>query len=157
MAKLCVEYIDADTVRDLASRLKTPEKAYYFVRDKIKYVKDPYDVWQTPEYTLKKMSGDCEDKANLLASILIAMGYDAWIRIGLVTAYTEHFKHVRRGTFYHAWVMLRDGADWIQLDPSCMNCKFGQIAFTVSKIIIDYNDKIIYIHDKKEARKYVIK
>jgi len=143
-------------VVERASSLRTPEKAYYFVRDHIKYVDDPFDVWQDAYTTLNRVSGDCEDKAILLASLLIAMGYDAWVRIGNVTAY-EYIKHVKKGTFDHAWVMLRNGTDWIQLDPSCINCRFGQIAFNINHLIMDFNDKIIYVHDPEKAKKYIIR
>ncbi len=156
MPRICVELLTPDKVVEQAKRLRTPEKAYYFVRDKIKYEEDPFDVWKDAYTTLKEGSGDCDDRAILLASLLIAMGYDAWVRIGNVTAF-EYAKHIRKGTFDHAWVMLRNGTDWIQLDPSCINCKYGQTAFIVNHLIMDFNNKIIYVYNPEKAKKYIIK
>lgn len=157
MRRLCVEYVEPDEiVYELARTIRDPVKAYYFVRDRIEYKSDPLDHWQTPRETLESMRGDCEDKAILLASILIAFGYDAWIRIADINI-SSIAKHHRSGRIHHAWVILRNGVEWIELDPSCINCDFGQTAFTVNKLIMDFNTSIIRIHDPEEAVHYIIK
>lgn len=52
---------------------------HQFVRDKIRYVKDPVgiELVQTPEATLDIGQGDCDDKSTLLASLLEATGHPA--------------------------------------------------------------------------------
>lgn len=52
-----------------------------FVRDEIRYVKDPRgtEYMLTPDRVLEESSGDCEEKAALLATLLNNVGYDAWI------------------------------------------------------------------------------
>lgn len=48
-----------------------------FVRDSIRYVGDIHDMEtiQYPEQTLQLRSGDCDDKALLLASLLLSIGF----------------------------------------------------------------------------------
>ena len=154
---VCTQYIMPDVVKDWANRLGDPKRMYYFVRDKIKYIDDPFDVWQSPKLTLELMGGDCEDKAILLTSMLIALGYDAWCRIGNVTFYGKVHGKIEKESADHVWILLRDGPRWIELDPSCINCKFGQTAFKINNLIMDFNNKIIYVHDPIKAKKYIIK
>lgn len=49
----------------------------HFVRDRIRYVRDARDVEtvQTPQRTLEVGSGDCDDKATLLAALLETIGH----------------------------------------------------------------------------------
>jgi hypothetical protein len=51
----------------------------HFVRDQIRYIRDVHDVetLQTPDNTLTTRQGDCDDKASLLASLLLAIGIPA--------------------------------------------------------------------------------
>lgn len=50
-----------------------------FVRDQIRYVRDPVSVErvQTPEQTLQSQQGDCDDKSTLLAALLDSIGHPA--------------------------------------------------------------------------------
>lgn len=50
-----------------------------FVRDQIRYVRDPVSVEriQTPEQSLQSRQGDCDDKATLLAALLDSIGHPA--------------------------------------------------------------------------------
>lgn len=137
-------------VRELADKLMVPEKMFLFVRDRVKYEPDPYDRWKLPEETLRDMSGDCEDKAILLASLLLAKDYDAWVRIARV-------RRIDGSVVYHAWVVYRLGLEWIDLDPSCPKCRPGEREFTVIKYILDFNDKLIRVHDPELAEKFVLR
>lgn len=51
----------------------------HFARDQIRYLRDVHDVetLQTPLNTLNTRQGDCDDKASLLASLLLAIGIPA--------------------------------------------------------------------------------
>ena len=60
------------------------------------------DVWQTSVETYKRMWGDCEDHAILLADWMIKLGYDARVAVGTVNG---------QG---HAWVVLfKDGKEYL--------------------------------------------
>lgn len=59
--------------------LREAAALHAFVRDRIRYVKDPLDgeLVQTPVATLGIGQGDCDDKATLLAALLRAAGHPA--------------------------------------------------------------------------------
>lgn len=96
----------AQTVREKALQIYTqagvPPRAYFkelgalhaFVRDKIRYVRDPVGVElvQTPETTLYTGQGDCDDKSTLLAGLLEATGHKA--RLTAVGFGGNGFSHV---------------------------------------------------------------
>lgn len=56
--------------------------AYDWVRENIIYMDDPADYWQSTSETMSLRTGDCEDQAILMASIVTAMGGTA--RVNLV-------------------------------------------------------------------------
>lgn len=94
---------------------------YYFVRDNLKYINDPPDEYvKPPEETLITMSGDCDDASVLLASLLESIGVP-----------TE-FVFVPGHVYIQAYIpeiqrsYKKDG--WVNLDPTCSNCKFGELA-----------------------------
>lgn len=55
--------------------------AFDWIKDNIKYVEDPEDIWQSPQTTLSLGSGDCEDQAILMASLIGALGGNARVNI----------------------------------------------------------------------------
>lgn len=72
----------ADFFQDRLSELTEKQRAdvvLWYVGDMIDYKADegPMDSWQFPCETLRKGAGDCEDRALLLVSVYLAMGYDA--------------------------------------------------------------------------------
>ncbi len=79
-----------------------------FVRDQIRYVKDPVGVElvQAPQRTLEIGQGDCDDKSTLLAALLMATGHPA------------AFKAVgfRGNGFSHVLVIVRKKDKWIPLE-----------------------------------------
>lgn len=79
-----------------------------FVRDSIRYTRDPVDVElvQTPEKTLEYGQGDCDDKATLLAALLSAAGHPAqFVAVGL-----------NGGPFSHVLVESQINRGWIPLE-----------------------------------------
>lgn len=149
---IVTEYLEIDeSVRAVADRLDSIDKAYYFVRDKIEYIDDKYDHWQKPKETLRTMKGDCEDKAILLAVILLANEYDAWVRIGRIK------RLIDGKVMDHAWVIARLGTEWIELDPSCINCKPGELGFVPIRYIMDFTRDLIKINDPELAKHYIIR
>lgn len=75
----------------------------HFVRDKIRYVRDPRDteMVQDAPRTLSIGSGDCDDKSVLLASLLLSIGFPA-VRFAAVGfdggMYSHVLPEVRLGT-----------------------------------------------------------
>lgn len=65
------------------------------------YVADADDVWQSPEQTMLRRAGDCEDVSILAMSMLRDLGFDPTLEIG-----TDPKKRLT-----HAWVLV-DGQHW---------------------------------------------
>ena len=79
-----------------------------WVRDNVKYLSDVRDVetLQTPDYTLQVMSGDCDDSATLLLSMLESIGKQTRLcAIG-----------VRGGGFSHVSGQVLLGTKWVNLE-----------------------------------------
>jgi len=64
-----------------------PWPLYDFVCRNIDYRRDVGEFWQTPSETLRRGYGDCEDSANLLASLLRAGQIPAYTAIGSYQGY----------------------------------------------------------------------
>lgn len=80
-----------------------------FVRDDIRYVGDVYGVetLHTPEAILEIGQGDCDDKALLLASLLMSIGRKCQFCV-----------LERDGAFCHVWTMVYFGGRWIDLETT---------------------------------------
>lgn len=98
----------SEVVCDIRDKIFPNKKSNYTIEDidsvmdyvnsHIKYSEDWFnwnasDYFATPEETIEKGLGDCEDVAILTCSILRSMGLDAWVVIG----------------YGHAWVRIFDG------------------------------------------------
>lgn len=85
-----------DIVSGLPPRqfVKEVKSLHEFVRDNIRYVRDPVSVElvQTPEATLDIGQGDCDDKSTLLAALLDATGHPS--RFCAVAFNNDGFSHV---------------------------------------------------------------
>ena len=91
----------------------------HFVAEKIRYrLSRGLDPWQFSDETLKLRSGDCEDRALLIASLLLASGISSFnVRVALGkfracfdTSYKE---------FDHSWVMYKDeSGKWQVIEPA---------------------------------------
>lgn len=76
-----------------------------FVRDGIRYTQDAedYETVQTPEKTLEYKTGDCDDKATLLAALLKSIGHPArFVAVG-----------INGGNFSHVLVETKVSDKWI--------------------------------------------
>lgn len=83
---------------------------HQFVRDSIRYVKDPLGVETiiTPDKLLQIGQGDCDDKATLLASLLESIGHPArYVAVGFSP-----------GDYSHVFVQTRAGAGWLNLETT---------------------------------------
>lgn len=90
-----------------------------FVARRIKYrLRKGRDPWQFPDETLELGRGDCEDRAFLLASLLLGSGISSFnVRVALGAV--RLFKGIRRaGEFDHMWVMYKaEDGQWTVLEP----------------------------------------
>lgn len=83
---------------------------FYFVRDRIRYVKDidGVETLQTPDKTLELKAGDCDDKSILLASMLQAIGHPVrLVAVGF-----------KPGVFCHVFVQTKIGTKWVSLETT---------------------------------------
>jgi len=78
------------------------------VRDTIKYLPDVRDVEtiQTPDYTLRMGSGDCDDQSVLVACALESIGFE--------TRFCAIARH--GGPFSHVSSQVRLGKTWVNLE-----------------------------------------
>jgi hypothetical protein len=132
-------------VRNLAMRLtskyeagdfKQARKLYEFVRDEIRYIRDPllFEDVQPPEVTLKRLSGDCDDQAVLLCSLLLAIGFETALIFADTDddGYADHVYcavHIPNAPdVYKPFNRKINGIDlhdWIPLDPTSEDLEFG--------------------------------
>jgi hypothetical protein len=90
-----------------------------FVSKKIEYRESVgLDPWQFPDETLKLRSGDCEDRALLIASMLLASGISSFnVRIAL--GQFRAWMGEKHDDFDHVWVMYKDeSGKWQVIDPA---------------------------------------
>lgn len=127
MVKLAKQFRTDVSVRQVAQQVthRCRPKDYscevtqiqHFVRDAIRYVRDVRDVEtiQTPKRTLEIRSGDCDDKALLLAALLESIGYRTRFEaLG-----------VRNGDYSHVLTSVQLGRGWIPLETILANVEPG--------------------------------
>jgi hypothetical protein len=86
-----------------------------FVSETISYeAKSGRDPWLFPDETLFVKKGDCEDRAFVIASLLIASGISSYnVRVALGTVKTSEGK-----SFDHMWVMYKnEDGRWMLIEP----------------------------------------
>jgi len=86
---------------------------FVYVRDNIRYVRDVAGVetLQDPAYTLSRAAGDCDDKATLLAAMLLSTGHPArFVAVGFQTP--DQCEHV------YLEGQPSPGGQWIPMDPT---------------------------------------
>ena len=90
---------------------------FRFTRDKIKYVRDPVNLERVQDAmrTLQIGSGDCDDKAVFLSTLLASLGYAS--RFVVQSQDAIDFDHVYLE-------VLDEGGEWIPLDPTA-DCQGG--------------------------------
>jgi transglutaminase-like putative cysteine protease len=80
-----------------------------WVRDGVRYTPDPrgLEMVQTPPQVLASLTGDCDDKATLLATLLETIGFST--RFAAIAVNDEPF-------FSHVMAQVRLGARWVNLE-----------------------------------------
>ncbi len=105
------------------SKICQVKSLYYFVKDSMEYVSDPYakEYVASPVETLKVGGGDCDDGALLLASLIESIGIETKIVIIPGHAFIK-------ASMPEAPRKYRMG-DWIYMDWTCRRCGFGEIPY----------------------------
>ncbi|HEX75947.1 MAG TPA: transglutaminase domain-containing protein [Dehalococcoidia bacterium] len=125
--------INTESVRDLTIRIVEDAASdkeeithiFNYVRDNIKYIKDPrytqldFDYIQSPSQTLDRGAGDCDDHSVLLASLLESVGYST--RLCFVDT---DGKEPLEADHMNVIVTI-DNAEYI-LEATCKTCKMGE-------------------------------
>jgi len=65
------KFIPTETYLKEVEKLDTIDKLHNYMKTKIRYVSDTKDYWQTPEETLIRGAGDCEDMARFALDVLV--------------------------------------------------------------------------------------
>jgi transglutaminase-like putative cysteine protease len=96
---------------------------YTWVRDRVRFVGDPVGVelLQGAPYTLQSRSGDCDDYAILLGSMLQSIGVPVDVRFKVIGANPS-----RPRSFSHVYLTVKDQRGRvIPLDPIYDTTPFG--------------------------------
>lgn len=140
------ERVDSDVVSSLAQNIEAAypggystlqiAEAYEWVKNNIKYTADTSeDYWQSASETLNLMSGDCEDHAILLCSIIDALGGSSRVNviqehafptvyIGSTVADLQKAKHSMASyygldpTEYKMTYLTDDSGYWLVIDTT---------------------------------------
>ena len=94
--------------------LSEAKSLFSFVRDRIRYVRDPYgeDVFEDARFTLGRRSGDCDATCVLLGSMLQSVGFP--YRIKVVSRDGRRWTHV----FGETSVPKSGARKWFAVDAS---------------------------------------
>lgn len=109
---------DDPTVQALAERLGTPEAAYAYVRDLVRYA--PMSPAASPGEIIRVKSTSCLGKATLLCSLYRAMEIPA-DNVRVITGDVL----LPQGSADHAWIDLEYQGACLQQDPSGLLGEFG--------------------------------
>ncbi len=105
---------------------------FYFVRDNIVYVPDPKaDYIEGPEAVLLAGSSDCDGQAVLLAMLLKSVGITSRIALTYDHSYVQVY-------LPSAISFYKSEGDWVFVDPTCKDCRFGQVTFSSVKNVQEY-------------------
>jgi hypothetical protein len=97
-----------------------------WVSEHIAYKLKENDFWLFPDETLKMRQGDCEDRAFLLASLILASGISAYnVRVVLGKVKSFHVSTNKLvDKFDHMWVMYKnESGRWLLIEPLYMTIK----------------------------------
>lgn len=104
-AKSLVQHLPGKAFADEARTLAM------WVRNNIRYVRDVNEVetLSTPDQVLATRSGDCDDQATLLATLLESIGHPTrFVAIGMSP----------NGPFQHVYVETKIGTAWVPLETT---------------------------------------
>jgi len=99
------------------NRICYAKALFYFVRDNFNYVSDPlaYEYVKSPRESLISKGGDCDDASVLLANLERSIGINT------------KFIFIPGHVYIQIYLPESKQAGWINLDPACRNCDFGEL------------------------------
>ncbi len=124
-----------------AGNFKQARKIYEYVRDEIHYMPDPlpFEDIQSPSVTLGRSTGDCNDQAVLLCSLLLAIGFETALLFAdtngdNIADHVYSAVHIPNAPdlykpFVNKKIAEEPLHDWIPLDPTCEDLDFGVLTF----------------------------
>lgn len=98
---------------------------FYFVQKNFNYLSDPlaFEYYKTPQESFLTLSGDCDDASLNLGSLLQAVGFQ--------TRFVKVPHHLYlQVKIPEAVSSYKTEQDWINLDPTCKDCPFGEIHYS---------------------------
>ncbi len=97
---------------------------FYFVQRNFNYVNDPlhHEYYKTPQESITTEALDCDDFSVLTSSLLRAIGFPT----RFVKVPGHIYLQVR---IPEAVSSYKTEQDWINLDPTCTSCQFGEISY----------------------------
>ncbi len=109
-----------------SSKICNAKAMFYFVRDNFDYVSDPtsFEYVKSARESLVVGVGDCDDASVLLANLLQAIGVET--RLVFIP------KHV----FIQLRIENYKQGRWLSLDPTCKQCRFGELPYQDTKEIL---------------------
>lgn len=106
-------------------RICNAKALFYFVQKNFNYVNDPLsqEYYKTPQESLITKALDCDDYAVLLTSLLRAVGFQ--------TRFVNVPRHIYlQVKIPEAVSSYKTEDNWINLDPTCKNCLFGETHYS---------------------------
>lgn len=114
-----IRALAVNIVRNCANKdyLCEAKAMHAWVRDNIRYVKDPAFVerFATPERTLHEKAGDCDDTSILLSALLESIGHETRLVLvdgNLSGKFTHVITQVRIGSWHWMETTKKVGFDW---------------------------------------------
>lgn len=95
---------------------------FAFVRDRVRFTGDiaGVETLQAPDYTLRVMAGDCDDRAVLLVAMARSIGLAARLNFRVIGANPR-----QPGKFSHVYVVANVKGKEIALDPTYSSSRLG--------------------------------
>ena len=105
------------------------EAIFDYVKSRISYIdiENGLGAYQPrdPNEIITKKQGDCKDMAYLLAELLKHYGYDAHLAISSTLTHDFDLDFPCMASANHLICVLKEGNDWICLDATESQCKYG--------------------------------
>ncbi len=132
---------DNKEAKALALKLASPLNIYNFVKDCIKYTKDPiWQSWRTPDETISAKKGDCVDKTLLSKTMLDTIGIQNRMIISYKNTEPQE-AHIYNQILNRYWEIF---------DTSCGICAMGNtFAHNWEIVAIIYDDETFIFNNKK--------
>lgn len=106
---------------NVADKLNTPEKCYYFIRDNIQYKNDIFwNSWETPDTILERKWGVCSGMAILYSSMLSHLGYENKLVITQV-------KKTKGLHVFNGIKIQGSNGKWVYCDTTAKKTLYGQL------------------------------